>query len=97
MEVAARVAWSGAGVNLRQHRPSSDRIKKAVREVLSNPKYRQNAQRMQADMARYDARRQIAEILAQLSTPKSYPTHQAFISEKASNGTDKIAFDQKKS
>ena len=39
-EVAARVAWSGTGVNLRTGRPKPEAIRHAVREVLDNPRYR---------------------------------------------------------
>ena len=67
MEVAARVEWSGAGVNLGQNSPSPDRIKMVVREVLNNPVYRRNALRMQEDIAKYDALRKIEELLTQLT------------------------------
>ena len=39
-EVAARVAWSGVGVNLRTGRPEPEAIRRAVREVFDNPRYR---------------------------------------------------------
>jgi UDP:flavonoid glycosyltransferase YjiC (YdhE family) len=39
-EVAARVAWSGVGVNLRTGRPKPIAIRNAVREVLGEGKYR---------------------------------------------------------
>ena len=39
-EVAARVAWSGVGVNLHTGRPSPKAIHRAVREVLDTPRYR---------------------------------------------------------
>jgi UDP:flavonoid glycosyltransferase YjiC (YdhE family) len=66
MEVAARVAWSGAGINLRKQRPSPRAIREAVKEVLSNPTYRENARRLQADFARYDAPTRAAELLESL-------------------------------
>lgn len=50
-EVAARVAWSGAGVNLRSGRPSPARIRAAVRKVLADSSYRLNARRLQAETA----------------------------------------------
>ena len=34
MEVAARVAWSGAGINLRTRRPSPAALRRAVQKVL---------------------------------------------------------------
>jgi len=43
-EVAARVAWSGVGVNLHTGRPKPKAIRRAVREVLDNPRYRAAAE-----------------------------------------------------
>lgn len=40
VEVTARVAWSGAGIDLRTNRPRPDRIADAVRAVLADPRYR---------------------------------------------------------
>jgi len=39
-EVAARVAWSGVGVNLRTGHPEPEAIRRAVRQVLDDPWYR---------------------------------------------------------
>jgi UDP:flavonoid glycosyltransferase YjiC (YdhE family) len=50
-EVAARVSWSGAGINLRTGSPSVTRIRTAVRTVLDDPAYRQNAIRLEAETA----------------------------------------------
>ncbi len=50
-EVAARVAWSGAGLNLRTARPTPRRLRKAVRTALYDPRYRQAAQRLQYEIA----------------------------------------------
>ena len=63
MEVAARVEWSGSGINLRTHKPSPRRILGAVKEVMGNPIYRDNARRVQADFSRYYAPRRSAELL----------------------------------
>ncbi|MET1003952.1 MAG: nucleotide disphospho-sugar-binding domain-containing protein [Propionibacteriaceae bacterium] len=46
-EVAARVAWSGSGVNLRTGSPSAGRVRGAVRTVLGDPRYRVAAQGLQ--------------------------------------------------
>jgi UDP:flavonoid glycosyltransferase YjiC (YdhE family) len=50
-EVAARVAWSGAGVDLGTGRPSHRRIRQAVRAALRRPRHRAAAQRLQAEYA----------------------------------------------
>lgn len=68
MEVAARVEWSGAGINLRKKRPSPGQVRDAVKEVLSNPVYRNNARRIQVDFAKYDAPTRAAELLEALTS-----------------------------
>ncbi len=40
VEVTARVGWSGAGIDLRTHRPSPEQLRTAVRRVLADPSYR---------------------------------------------------------
>jgi UDP:flavonoid glycosyltransferase YjiC (YdhE family) len=67
MEVAARVEWAGAGINLRKQRPSPQEIRDAVMEVLTNPVYGENARRIQADFAKYDAPTRAAELLEALT------------------------------
>ncbi|MBH0779313.1 glycosyltransferase [Nocardia bovistercoris] len=42
-EVAARVAWSGTGINLHTGHPSVTAIRRAVRKTLSSPRYREAA------------------------------------------------------
>ncbi len=50
-EVAARVAWSGAGIDLHTGRPSQRRVRQAVRAALHKPRYREAARRLQAEFA----------------------------------------------
>jgi UDP:flavonoid glycosyltransferase YjiC (YdhE family) len=47
-EVAARVAWSGTGVNLRTGTPTAERVRVAVKKVLSDDRYRAAAARIGA-------------------------------------------------
>jgi UDP:flavonoid glycosyltransferase YjiC (YdhE family) len=42
-EVARRVRWSGAGIDLRTGLPKAARIAHAVREVMSQPRFRARA------------------------------------------------------
>ena len=49
-EVAARVAWSGAGLNLHTDRPAETRLRRAVRTVLNQPSYRVGASRLQGEI-----------------------------------------------
>jgi MGT family glycosyltransferase len=55
LEVAARVAWAGAGINLRTETPTSSQIDEAVRTVLSEGSYRHRAEALAARYAEYDA------------------------------------------
>ncbi|NOQ63372.1 MAG: hypothetical protein GQ582_02525 [Methyloprofundus sp.] len=55
MEVAARVEYSAAGINLRQQNPTAHEIKAAVQRVLNEPEFKQKALELQADYAKYDA------------------------------------------
>jgi len=68
MEVAARVEWAGAGINLRKQHPSPGEVRDAVKEVLVNPVYRENAKRIQSDFAKYDAPARAAELLEALAS-----------------------------
>lgn len=55
IEVNARVAHSGAAINLRSSRPEPAALRSAVQAALFEPQYGLNAQRLQADYARHDA------------------------------------------
>jgi UDP:flavonoid glycosyltransferase YjiC (YdhE family) len=67
MEVAARIEWSGTGINLRTQRPSPEQVRRAVKEVRTDPQYREKARAMQADFAKYDAPTQASELLESLA------------------------------
>ena len=43
-EIAARVGWSGAGIDLRTGRPTAAAVGKAVDRLLADPRYRERAQ-----------------------------------------------------
>lgn len=58
-EIAARVAWSGAGINLGTGRPSPRQIAEAVERVLTQPVFRTRAAALRGEFARYDALRMI--------------------------------------
>lgn len=62
-EVAARVAWTGAGIRLGGSRPPrAVEVRDAVREVLHTPRYRERARALAAEYARLDAPRRVADI-----------------------------------
>jgi MGT family glycosyltransferase len=60
-EVAARVAWTGAGINLRTGTPTPGAVRAAVRDVLNDGRYLGAARRLEAAFARRDG---VAEIAA---------------------------------
>lgn len=62
-EVAARVEWFGAGVNMRTGTPGSDALRRAVRTVLDDSSYRDGARTLQAAYARRDGVTEIAGML----------------------------------
>jgi UDP:flavonoid glycosyltransferase YjiC (YdhE family) len=52
---ANRVSWTGTGINLETGRPTGEQICTAVRAVLSDKKYKNDATRLQKEFARYNA------------------------------------------
>lgn len=67
VEVAARVGWSGAGIDLRTNTPTPARLAAAVHRVLSRPSFRTEAQRIGAAMREADAWRTLDGVLAELA------------------------------
>ena len=65
-EVAARVQWSGAGINLHTGKPSQAMVARAVRRVLARPSYRARARTLQEEIAACDPLRDITAGLADL-------------------------------
>jgi MGT family glycosyltransferase len=58
---AARVRWTGTGINLETGRPTGEQIRTAVRGVLSDKKYKKNAMRLQKEFAGYNSLALITE------------------------------------
>ncbi|NML16459.1 glycosyltransferase [Azohydromonas caseinilytica] len=54
-EIAARVAWSGAGINLRTGRPKPRALLQAVQQVLTQPGFRARARALADEMVAFDA------------------------------------------
>jgi len=54
MEIAARIEWSGCGINLRSKSPKSIKIGQAVKQVLENASYTNNAYRLKKEIISYD-------------------------------------------
>ena len=64
-DVNARIAWSGAGIDLATNEPTPAAIRQAVRTVLDAPGHRREAQRLAAAYATYDAKAEILRLLSQ--------------------------------
>ncbi|KAM0344916.1 hypothetical protein ACHAPU_007049 [Fusarium lateritium] len=60
-EMCSIIEWAGVAVNLRTGSPTSEAIRAGVDQVLSDPKYKEGARRIQADMDASDPIRVITE------------------------------------
>jgi UDP:flavonoid glycosyltransferase YjiC (YdhE family) len=68
MEVAQRVTVSGTGINMKTMKPTPVQLKAAVQEVTANPKYKQNALRLKAEIESYDSVSLFNQAIQQLVT-----------------------------
>ncbi|SBT38717.1 glycosyltransferase [Micromonospora auratinigra] len=62
-EVAARVAYAGAGLRLRSAAPGDDTLRTAIRRVLREPSFRRGAQRLRDAYARIDTRAELVRLI----------------------------------
>jgi len=53
-EICARVGFFKLGINMRTERPKPERIKRAVNEILNNPLYQKNVERLSKEFSEYD-------------------------------------------
>jgi UDP:flavonoid glycosyltransferase YjiC (YdhE family) len=75
MEVSARVEFTKVGINLRKNNPTPKQIKSAVSKVFSNNTYRENAKRMQNEMAKFDAPQKAIELLESIILGSNKTNH----------------------
>ncbi len=68
-EVAARVRWSGAGIDLRTGSPTPEAIGRAVDRILSDGSYADRAALLRSSIARHDAFAAIEEELQSVTVP----------------------------
>jgi len=66
-----RIGWKEAGINLGTGRPTSEQIRTAVRAVLSEKKYRENAGKLQKEFARYNALDELEKTVESFLTVKT--------------------------
>jgi UDP:flavonoid glycosyltransferase YjiC (YdhE family) len=85
-DVSARVAWSGAGLDLKTDTPSADQVCQAVLRVLDGAAYQAAARRIQADFARHDPPAEAARLLEQLADTGSPVLRRAITACPADRG-----------
>jgi len=64
--VAARIGWTGAGINLKARYAQPEQIRTAVRSILTNRQYRDQAERLRKSFARYNALDELAGAVDEL-------------------------------
>ena len=62
-EIGARIAWSGAGLNLAANAPGPDAIRAAAETVLADPGFRTRARALALDFTRHDTPREILAVI----------------------------------
>lgn len=63
LENATQVASTGSGINLRTDTPTVEQVRDSVDQILSDPSYRANAQRLAAEFAQYDSTKELRRLL----------------------------------
>jgi UDP:flavonoid glycosyltransferase YjiC (YdhE family) len=66
-EIAARVAWSGAGIDVGTGTPSPRALRRAIRRVLGEPTFRARAHAIGAEMSQFDAPVTAADLIERLA------------------------------
>ncbi len=62
-DVSAHVAWAGVGIDLHTNQADSEILRKAAREVLDTPSYRQRAKELALEFASHDTEKEILVLL----------------------------------
>ena len=70
-EICTRIAWFDVGIDLKAKSPKPHRIRQAVRQVLSEPRYRQMAEQLQTEVAQHRPATQAATLLEALVRTKA--------------------------
>ena len=66
-EVNNRIAWSGVGLNLKTATPTPPQIYKAVKQVITDDRYRKAARRIQAEIATHNPPSEAADLIERLA------------------------------
>ncbi|HET9747275.1 MAG TPA: glycosyltransferase, partial [Chitinophagaceae bacterium] len=54
-EICARIGYFKLGIDLKTEKPAAEKIRSGVNEILSNPVYRENAEKLRDEFRCYDA------------------------------------------
>jgi UDP:flavonoid glycosyltransferase YjiC (YdhE family) len=73
-EIGNRVAYSGAGINLKTNSPTPHAITNAVTTILTTDTHRRRATALQAELAAHDAPAEAADLLERLAQQQA-PIH----------------------
>jgi len=71
IEVTARVAWSGVGIDLHTDRPTPEQVRDAVRRVLAEPSFRERSAVIGRDIAASPGVAGLERVLTQLVSARS--------------------------
>ncbi|MFE5671794.1 glycosyltransferase [Agromyces sp. NPDC056523] len=71
-EIAARVAWTGAGIDLRTGTPTPQAILRAWRKLSSDPGYQERAELLRREPRRHDGPREVVEHAMSLLAARSF-------------------------
>ena len=66
--IAARIGWTGAGINLKTRYATPEQIRTAVGAILTDGQYRDQAERLRKSFARHNALDQLAQAVDELLT-----------------------------
>ena len=69
-EVAARVAWSGAGIDLATSTPRPEDLRDAIETLLREPRHAERARTLAADFSACDAEREIFSVIDGLAAAR---------------------------
>jgi MGT family glycosyltransferase len=62
-EVAANMQWSGAGIDLRTNRATPETVRRAARQILDSPIYRNRARALAEEFAQHDTEAELLDSL----------------------------------
>lgn len=65
-DIAARVQFNGVGIDLKTETPKADQIRRAVATVLSDHKYRRQAQQLSEEFKSYPANQIASRYIGEL-------------------------------